>query len=471
MSIMGPLMMNAVRERAAAQPGRQQHPLFVAVYRAELLAHMQHTALRMLAPDGDARRGPLAMTHRPAPPPTPPRRDRRDRRSRPRRRRVPQADDPNRLRASGHVEATDVRLAPEVGGRILTFDVKEGDRIEAGARILTLDTADIDLAIDRARTEQASAEAQLRLVRVAARPEDVRQARGPGRSAARADVASAQAEVATADADLKRYELLLERKSGAQKQRDDAATRLDVAKARLDAATSGGSRPRKRPSSGCQRRRQARRDRRGAGPRRHRATPPSPHSTSSSSDTTLIAPVAGIVTEKLAEAGEVVAAARRRSWSSPTSITPGPTSTSPSRRCRGSRWARPPCSTPTPAATASPARSPTSRPRPSSRRATCRRPRSAPSSSTASAISADNTAGVLKQGMPVDAELALAPWPRGARRASAPSHDRARPPPRHPVAVRATRPAIALTGVTKRYDAVTALTASPSRSAAARCSA
>ena len=54
MSIMGPLMMNAVRERAAARPGRQELPMFVAVDHAQLLAHMQHTALRMLAPDGDA---------------------------------------------------------------------------------------------------------------------------------------------------------------------------------------------------------------------------------------------------------------------------------------------------------------------------------------------------------------------------------------------------------------------------------
>ncbi len=51
-SIMGPLMMNAVRERAAARPGREELPMFVAVDRAHLLAHMQHTALRMLAPDG-----------------------------------------------------------------------------------------------------------------------------------------------------------------------------------------------------------------------------------------------------------------------------------------------------------------------------------------------------------------------------------------------------------------------------------
>ena len=35
----------------------------------------------------------------------------------------------DRVRVSGHVEATEVRLAPEVGGRVLTLAAKEGDRI------------------------------------------------------------------------------------------------------------------------------------------------------------------------------------------------------------------------------------------------------------------------------------------------------------------------------------------------------
>jgi len=48
MSILGPMMMNAVRERAAARHGRLDLPLFVPVPADELVAHMQHTALRML---------------------------------------------------------------------------------------------------------------------------------------------------------------------------------------------------------------------------------------------------------------------------------------------------------------------------------------------------------------------------------------------------------------------------------------
>lgn len=51
MTILGPLLMNAVRERAAAEPGRAHLPLFISIDRRELVAHMQLTALRMLAKD------------------------------------------------------------------------------------------------------------------------------------------------------------------------------------------------------------------------------------------------------------------------------------------------------------------------------------------------------------------------------------------------------------------------------------
>jgi HlyD family secretion protein len=212
-------------------------------------------------------------------------------------------EDPNRLRASGHVEATDVRLAPEVGGRILTFDVKEGDRIQPGARILTLDTADTVLAIDRARTERTSAEAQLRLVRAPARSEDVNQARAQV-EAAQGEVISARAEVANADADLKRYELLLERKSGAQKQRDDAVTRVDVARARLDVAQR---RVEAAQASLARLLAGARPEEVGVAQARVAAADAAIATLDKQlRDTTLTAPVAGIVTDKLSEAGEVV---------------------------------------------------------------------------------------------------------------------------------------------------------------------
>jgi hypothetical protein len=51
MSILGPLLLNAARERAAAAPGRIELPMFAEVPHRELIAHMQQAALRLLSPE------------------------------------------------------------------------------------------------------------------------------------------------------------------------------------------------------------------------------------------------------------------------------------------------------------------------------------------------------------------------------------------------------------------------------------
>jgi AcrR family transcriptional regulator len=51
MSVLGPLLVNAARERAAARPGRIDLPMFVDVPHQELIVHMQQAALRLLAPE------------------------------------------------------------------------------------------------------------------------------------------------------------------------------------------------------------------------------------------------------------------------------------------------------------------------------------------------------------------------------------------------------------------------------------
>jgi AcrR family transcriptional regulator len=51
MSILGPLLFNAARERVAAVPGRDHLPMFVPVSHADLTRHIQHVALRMLKKD------------------------------------------------------------------------------------------------------------------------------------------------------------------------------------------------------------------------------------------------------------------------------------------------------------------------------------------------------------------------------------------------------------------------------------
>lgn len=210
----------------------------------------------------------------------------------------------DRIRVSGHVEATEVRLAPDAGGRVLTLTVKEGDRVLPGQTVLTLDSRDVALAIDRAKAERTAAVAQLRLVQAAARPEDVRQAESQI-ATARAETSAAVSELSAAEQDLERFESLLKANSGSRKQRDDAATRRDVARDRVAAAQS---RIRTAEEALARIRAAARQEEVAAARARvNIVTAQIAGLEKNLGDTTLVSPVGGVVTEKLVEVGEVMA--------------------------------------------------------------------------------------------------------------------------------------------------------------------
>jgi len=207
-------------------------------------------------------------------------------------------------RATGYVEATEVRVAPEVGGRILEIAVREGDRLAAGALIARLDVTDTDIALRRAQAERDQAAAQLRLLQAGARAEDVRQARAQMDSA-QADVAATDAEVQSARADLARFEALLASNAGSRKQRDDAATRVAVAEAR---ATAARERVKAAAEALARLRAGARSEEIAAARARVMGTDAQIAALlESKADATLRSPVAGFVTAKLADAGEVIA--------------------------------------------------------------------------------------------------------------------------------------------------------------------
>jgi HlyD family secretion protein len=209
-----------------------------------------------------------------------------------------------RVRASGHVEATDIQVAPEVGGRLLELTVDEGARVQVGDLIARLDTTSVNLALRRARAERAQADAQLRLLLAGSRIEDIRQAEAQTASAD-SEVAAARADLKSAEADLDRFESLLKSNSGSQKQRDDAATRKEVAEERL-----AGAEQRARAASETLARLKAgaRREEIEAGRARLAAADAQIATLEQGvTDASLKSPVAGIVTQKLADVGEVLA--------------------------------------------------------------------------------------------------------------------------------------------------------------------
>jgi membrane fusion protein YbhG len=192
--------------------------------------------------------------------------------------------------ASGHVEATEVVVSTKVAGNIEKRFVDEGDVVEAGQQIATIDTTDVRLARDAARAERAQADADLRLRLAGARQEDVREAE--------AQVERAEADLDGARKDLDRMEGLLAAGSGTTKARDDARTRRDVAKASLDAA-----RERLRRLEAGSRKEEID----AARARLRAAEARIAQLDQQIADANITSPVKGVVTERLAEAGELAA--------------------------------------------------------------------------------------------------------------------------------------------------------------------
>ena len=190
---------------------------------------------------------------------------------------------------SGHVEATEVRIAPKVGGRIQELKTVEGDSVQAGQEVARIDPVDLLLALQSARAARGQAAADLDLLVAGARKEDIAEA------AARVD--QARAELQAAGQDLQRMQGLLDSGSGTPKSRDDALARRDAADAALRASEErlrrlrAGSRPEEIQAARA---------------RVQGADALIAQLEQQIADATVTSPVGGIVTEKLVEQGEMV---------------------------------------------------------------------------------------------------------------------------------------------------------------------
>jgi HlyD family secretion protein len=110
------------------------------------------------------------------------------------------------LQASGAIEAEQIRLAPEIGGKVASLLVEEGARVEQDQVLARLDAALLEAQRDQARSaiegaqgQVDAAQAQLAKARAGARPEEVASARGALAAAeAGLKLAAAQRDAAAA---------------------------------------------------------------------------------------------------------------------------------------------------------------------------------------------------------------------------------------------------------------------------------
>ena len=145
-------------------------------------------------------------------------------------------DDP--LMLYGNVDIREVDMAFRVPGRIDQVAVEEGEKVERGALLATLDTASVEARIGEADAAVIQARAQLAKLRSGNRPQDIAQAR--------ARVAAAEAAAHNAQADFDRRQALVEPGAISRDQwaqtvadRDRAAAQLAEARQAFSLAQAG----------------------------------------------------------------------------------------------------------------------------------------------------------------------------------------------------------------------------------------
>lgn len=131
--------------------------------------------------------------------------------------------DPGIVKLNGRLEAPLVDLGPKVAGRVIAIAVKEGERVKAGDLLIRLDLGDTALAVERDRHGVASAQARLQDLSVGSRQAEV--------AGAEAEVADKRAAVDLATREMQRQEFLLSKAVGAERDYDRARTELERAQA------------------------------------------------------------------------------------------------------------------------------------------------------------------------------------------------------------------------------------------------
>ena len=120
--------------------------------------------------------------------------------------------------ATGSFEATEITVSAEASGRILFFDVQEGDRIGAGTTVGAIDT--VQLHLQKLQLERQAASAR------SSRPD------------IRAQAAALREQIAQQETERRRIDNLLQDGAATTKQRDDIDAGLKILHGQLDALLS-----------------------------------------------------------------------------------------------------------------------------------------------------------------------------------------------------------------------------------------
>lgn len=198
---------------------------------------------------------------------------------------------PDQVVLAGTVEAREVGLAFRVNGRIDSLGTDEGQMVSKGQTVAILDPEPYRLAVQRAEAEMRAAREALAVLQAGSRKQEIR--------AAEAALASAKAELAYARSELKRVQRLVGQELASQEQLDQTQLRVRSAQAGVTRARQELALLREGPRQEEIRQAQAQFEASKAALATARQQ---------LQFATLDSPVNGVVSVRMAEAGEVVAA-------------------------------------------------------------------------------------------------------------------------------------------------------------------
>jgi multidrug resistance efflux pump len=124
------------------------------------------------------------------------------------------------------VRATEIRVAPEVGGQLAVIKVQKGDRVRAGDVVAELSALELTASVGQARAALAAATADRDHVYAGVRDEEI--------ASLAAEIAKAKSRLVYVDAQLTRTSTLARSDIASQQSLDQA--KHDVASARADVA-------------------------------------------------------------------------------------------------------------------------------------------------------------------------------------------------------------------------------------------
>lgn len=129
---------------------------------------------------------------------------------------------------TGLVDATEVDVASKIPGRVKELSVREGDAVEAGQQVATIESDEVQAKLDQVQAAISAAQARLRLAQAGARVEE--------KEASRQALAAARHQADVMKKSYDRVKSLLDQGAIPQAQFDEIESRWQVAMDQLAVA-------------------------------------------------------------------------------------------------------------------------------------------------------------------------------------------------------------------------------------------